>query len=106
MSFALEAFGIDLVDILGAGGAGGKPAVVGDDFEAADRGAVAGGLGEFGGDAVACEGSGFDIGGSEFAEAGFLLWGSGGINAVVIGCAQFGGLALGNVHLDLCQYEP
>ena len=33
---ASEALGVDLVDVFGAGGAGGEPAVGGGDFEAAD----------------------------------------------------------------------
>ena len=38
----LERLGVDLVDVLGAGRAGGEPAVLGDHLEAADRRAVAG----------------------------------------------------------------
>ena len=41
----LEAFGIDFVDVLRAGGAGGKPAVGCHHFETANRRAVAGGVG-------------------------------------------------------------
>src|SRR6185312_4984774 len=40
----LEALGVDLVDRLGAGGARGEPAAGGGGLDAADRGAVAGGL--------------------------------------------------------------
>ena len=39
---AAEAFGVDLVDVFGAGGARGKPAAVRDDLDAADRRIVAG----------------------------------------------------------------
>ena len=61
---AVEGFGVDFVDVFGAGGAGGEPAVFGGDLEAADGGVVAGGFGEDGGDgfagefvfAVTCEG--------------------------------------------------
>ena len=53
MVFAFEGFGVDLVDVFGAGGAGGEPAVFGGDFEAADGGVVAGGFGEDGGDGFA-----------------------------------------------------
>ena len=31
-----EAFGVEFVHILGAGGAGGEPALLGDDFQSAD----------------------------------------------------------------------
>ncbi len=53
MVFAFEGFGVDFVDVFGAGGAGGEPAVFGGDFEAADGGVVAGGFGEDGGDGFA-----------------------------------------------------
>ena len=53
--FAFEGFGVDFVDVFGAGGAGGEPAVFGGDFEAADGGVVAGGFGEDGGDGFAGE---------------------------------------------------
>ena len=43
---APEALGIDLVDRLCTGGAGGKPAVLGHDLEATDRRIVAGSSGE------------------------------------------------------------
>src|SRR5262249_5131547 len=43
MLLALKALGVDLVDILGAGRAGGKPAVRRDDLQSANRGAIAGG---------------------------------------------------------------
>ena len=36
-----EALGVDLVDVFGAGGPGGEPAVRGDDLQPADRGVVA-----------------------------------------------------------------
>ena len=39
---AAETLGIDLVDVFGAGRARGKPAVLGDDLDAADRRIVAG----------------------------------------------------------------
>ena len=53
MVFAFEGFGVDFVDVFGAGGAGGEPAVFGGDLEAADGGVVAGGFGEDGGDGFA-----------------------------------------------------
>src|SRR5437868_1002663 len=55
MLFADEAFGVDLVDVLGAGGAGGEPAVLRHDLDAADGFVVAGGFREFGGHRIACE---------------------------------------------------
>ena len=41
-----ETFGVDLVDVLRAGRPCGKPAVFGDHLDAADRGAVAGSVGQ------------------------------------------------------------
>src|SRR5690606_9136422 len=41
-----EGLRVDLEDVLGAGGAGREPRVVGPDHQAADRRTVAGGLGE------------------------------------------------------------
>ena len=51
----LEAFGVDFVDFFCAGRTGREPAVFGDDFEAADGGVVAGGVGQFGGDRFASQ---------------------------------------------------
>src|SRR5688572_17334668 len=50
-----EAFGVDLVDVLRAAGAGGEPAVWGDDLEPADRRVVAGGARELRDDRLAGE---------------------------------------------------
>ena len=55
MTLILKALRIDLVDVLGAGGPGREPAVVGHDLQAADRGAVTWGGGQFGGDRLAGE---------------------------------------------------
>ena len=41
MVLTAEAFGVDLVDVLGAGGPGGEPAALGDHLDAADGRAVA-----------------------------------------------------------------
>jgi hypothetical protein len=41
MRFALEAFGIELVNIFSAGDAGDEPAAFADDFELTDAGALA-----------------------------------------------------------------
>src|SRR6266851_3331247 len=51
--FAFEGFAVDLVDVFGAGGAGGEPAILGGDFEAAYGCVVAGGFGEDGRDGFA-----------------------------------------------------
>ena len=61
VGFAQEAFGVDLVYVFCAGGAGGEPAVFGGDFEAADGGVVAGGFGEDGRDGFAGEVFGCDL---------------------------------------------
>ena len=55
MSLILEALCIDLVDILGAGRPGRKPATLGNDLESADRGAVTWSRGQFGCDRLAGE---------------------------------------------------
>jgi len=55
VGFAFEGFGVDFVDVFGAGGACGEPAVFGGYFEAAYGGFVAGGFGEDGGDGFAGE---------------------------------------------------
>ena len=91
MVSAFEGFGVDLVDVFGAGGAGGEPAVFGEDFEAADGGVVTGGLGEDAGDGFAGEFFGGDLFGGEFGELGFLIFGGRGVDALVDGVAVFGG---------------
>ena len=58
---AAEGFGVDFVDVFGAGGAGGEPSVLGGDFEAADGGVVAGGFGEDGDDGFSGELFGGDL---------------------------------------------
>ena len=66
MVFALEGFGVDLVDVFGAGGTGSEPAIFGGDLEAADGGVVTWGFGEDGGDGFAGELFGGDLSGREF----------------------------------------
>ena len=61
MGFAFEAFGVDFVDVFGAGGAGGEPAIFGGDFEAAYRGVVAGSFGEDSGNGFAGQLFGGDL---------------------------------------------
>ncbi len=53
---AVEAFGVDFVDVFGAGGAGGEPAIFCGDLQPADGRVVAGGFGKDGGDGFAGEG--------------------------------------------------
>ena len=91
MVFVDETFRVDLVDVLGAGGAGGEPAVLGDDFEAADGGVVSGGAGEGFEDGLAGEGVGLEILGGEAGE--FFAHGGvgGGVFASVAGGTLFGG---------------
>jgi hypothetical protein len=55
MTMILKALRIDLVDVLGTRGPGGKPAVRRQNFEASDRRAVPRGRCEFGRDRVAGE---------------------------------------------------
>ena len=87
---AFEAFGIDLIDVLGTGRACGEPAVIGNDLEAADGGAVAGGVGEFGGDGIAGEGIGADLVRREVQQGLLLGCVRGGVEALVYRCAEFG----------------
>ena len=69
---ALERLGVDLVDVLGAGRAGREPGRLGGDLEPADLRAVAGRLGEPGGDLLAGQrGRGHVVGG-ERRELGLL----------------------------------
>ena len=84
---AAEGFGVDFVDVFGAGGAGGEPAIFCGDLEAADAGVVAGGFGEDGGDGFAGELFGGDLRGGEFGEFGFLVLGGCGVDALVGGAA-------------------
>ena len=58
---ALERLGVDLVDVLGAGRAGGEPRALGGHLEAADRRAVAGRLGQLGRDRLSCKGVRGDV---------------------------------------------
>ena len=53
VGLVLETLGVDLVDVLGAGGPGREPAACGDDLQAADRRVVARGAGQLGGDRLA-----------------------------------------------------
>ena len=100
---AFEGFGVDLVDVFGAGGAGGEPAVFGCDFEAADGGVVAGGFGEDGGDGFAGELLCGDLLGGEFGELGFLFLGGGGVDALVDGVAVFFGEVGVDAGRGLCR---
>ena len=53
MSFVLEALGINLVDVFGAGRTGRKPAAAGYDFEAPDGCVVAGSASQLRGNRLA-----------------------------------------------------
>ena len=63
---AFEGFGVDLIDVFGAGGAGCEPAVFCCDFEAAYGGVVAGSFGEDGCDGFTGQGFRSDLRGGEF----------------------------------------
>ena len=91
MGFAEEGLGVDLVDVFGAGGAGGEPAVFRGDLEAADGGVVAGGFGEDGRDGFAGEVFRGDLRGVEFGELGFFFLCGSGVDALVDGLAVLGG---------------
>src|SRR5260370_2722589 len=62
---AAEGLGVQLVDVFGAGRAGGEPAGRGDGLGAADRGVVAGGAGEPGGELLAGQVTGGHLGGGQ-----------------------------------------
>ena len=87
---ALERLGVDLVDVLGAGRAGGEPGGLGGDLEAADLGVVAGRLGELGGDRLAGQLGGGDVVGGERRQLGLLLAGGGRVDPGVRRVAVLG----------------
>ncbi len=55
MGLALETLGVDLINVLGAGGSRCKPTALRHNFQAADWGIVARGFGQLGGDWLACQ---------------------------------------------------
>ncbi len=73
MLLSLEALGVDLVDVLRAGGSGCKPAVLGDDLDTADGSVVAGRAGQNGRDRLARELRGLDLGGRQARQHGLLF---------------------------------
>src|SRR5690606_9837476 len=80
---AFEAFGVDLVDVLGAGWPRGEPAVIGDHLQSANRCAIARRLGENLGDGLTSQYRCRDLRGRRFAQFGFLLAISRRIDALV-----------------------
>src|SRR4051795_2741017 len=88
---ALEALGVDLVDVLRAGRARGEPAALGDDLEAADRRAVAGRLREPLRDRVARQLRRGDVACRELAQLRLVLRGAGDVDARVRRLAVTGG---------------
>ena len=83
MVAATEALRVDLVDVLGARGTGGEPAVLGHDLEPADGGPVAGSGGEDRGDPGAGQLRGPNLLGPQLAEQGFFVRGGGRVGALV-----------------------
>jgi hypothetical protein len=83
MVLAAEALGVDLVDLLGPRGTGGEPAVLRHHLEAADGGAIAGGVGELGEDRFADELGGGHLLGGQGLEDLLLLAAGGGVDAAV-----------------------
>ena len=71
MRFALEALGIDLIDVLGAGGPGRKPAVRGHNFQAADWRIIARSFGQLGGDWLARQIDSLTASGESFCNFAF-----------------------------------
>jgi len=88
---AFEGLGVDLVDVFGAGGARGEPAVLRCHLQPADGGLVAGSFGEDGGDGFACQCLGGDLSGRELSQLALLFLGGCGVDALVDGFAVFGG---------------
>src|SRR5215813_9359385 len=89
MCLTLEAFRVDLVDVLRAGGPGRKPAAGGYDFQPANRSLIAWGTGQFGGNWLACQIRFPHRIGRELLQFCFLLWCSWGIDARVIRRSEF-----------------
>src|SRR5262245_34540342 len=73
MIFAFEAFGVNLVNVFRAGGAGRKPAILRHYFQSADRGAVARGLGQLRGNPLTRELRSADQIGGEIRKLLFFL---------------------------------
>src|SRR5271157_1897989 len=80
---ATEGFGVQLVDVFGAGRAGGEPAGRGDHLEPADRRAVAGGGGQRRDDLLAREFFRRHLRGGELSQRGLLLPAGRGVDAGV-----------------------
>src|SRR5690625_2407950 len=78
-----EGFGVDLVYVFRAGGAGGEPRVIARDLQTADRGAVPRGFGELRRDVIAGEGGGGDGLRGEPRERGLLIPGRGRVESGV-----------------------
>ena len=78
-----EGLGVHLVDVLGAGGAGGEPVVLGGDLQTADLGVVARCLGQLGGDVFASQGGGGHVVAGQCRELGLLLQCGRGVDALV-----------------------
>ena len=70
---ALEGLRVDLVDVLGAGRAGGEPGVLRDHLQPADGRSVAGRLGQLGGDGLPGQLGCGDVRRRQFAECSLLL---------------------------------
>ncbi len=90
MFLALEAFHVDLVNGLGAGGARREPAVLGYNLQTADGGVVAGRLGQLGDDGLAGQGGGFHQCRIQLGEHCFLGAVGRCIDAAVAGAAELG----------------
>src|SRR3954462_11258972 len=85
---ALEALGVDLVDVLGARWARGEPRALGHDLDPADRRAVAGRLGQDLADRLAGELLPRDLLGGELGEHRLLLRVRRGVDAAIRGAAE------------------
>ena len=88
---AAKTLRVDLVDVLGPGGAGREPPVLGHHLDAADRRAVAGRGGEDGLDGGAGQAAGPDVARRERRQPGLLGRGRGRIDTRVDGVAEVPG---------------
>ena len=83
VGLAVEAFGVDLVDVFGAGGPRGEPAILRRHLQPADGRVVAGRFGQDRSDRLARQRLRGDLRGAELGQLGLLLRRGFGVDALV-----------------------